>query len=496
MSSYYNKSFFTKKEETDVEALPKITRGKEMDSLLFDLLTTVSPYGKESLISDIILKAINKGKKHKKKVISRLDVKGNLIVQVGDYKKSKVMFSSHMDTVQTNLPVSETDLRLTEDGFVYASYDTEVSEYLDHSKNKVTQDDIEDFAEASGHKYQNYILLGKGKAKTLHGSDSKFDGWVSTGLTVKPVTTLKPVPSVLGADDKLGCYIMCKLIENATEGLYIFHIGEECGGVGSSYIATSTPEVVEGMNYCIAFDRYSYGHIITHQSGGRCCSDDFVESLAAKLNPLLPPKEQMAGNSGGSFTDSANYIKLIPECTNVSVSYKSQHTTNENFDLTWFTKMLVPALLKITWYDLAVDRDPNEVSTPYSSRYGSQSSFFKNAYGSNSDTGSVVSARCSSSSTYTNRLRQSSVDKMNHILSNKFEGYDPEDGFPNNLSITQKVDLVKYTFLKNDMSMSDIAEMVVDAEIEADKRLLETDRVSTLNDTQFDDPYRRYGYDF
>ena len=53
MSSYYNKSFFTKKEETDVEALPKITRGKEMDSLLFDLLTTVSPYGKESLISDI-----------------------------------------------------------------------------------------------------------------------------------------------------------------------------------------------------------------------------------------------------------------------------------------------------------------------------------------------------------------------------------------------------------------------------------------------------------
>lgn len=61
-----------------------------MDSLLFDLLTTVSPYGKESLISDIILKAINKGKKHKKKVISRLDVKGNLIVQVGDYKNLRL----------------------------------------------------------------------------------------------------------------------------------------------------------------------------------------------------------------------------------------------------------------------------------------------------------------------------------------------------------------------------------------------------------------------
>ena len=496
MSSYYNPNYAYKKEEIDVGALTKVKRGKEMDSLLFDLLTTVSPNGKESLISDIILKAINKGKKHTKKVISRLDVKGNLIVQVGDYKKSKVMFSSHMDTVQTNLPVDKTDLRLTDDGFVYASYDTEVSEYLDHNKKTVTQDDIEDFAEANGHKYQNYILLSKGKSKTLHGSDSKFDGWTSTGLTVKPVTTLKPVSSILGADDKLGCYIMCKLIENATEGLYVFHVGEECGGVGSSYIATSTPEVVEGMNYCIAFDRYSYGHIITHQSGGRCCSDDFVESLAAKLNPLLPPKEQMAGNSGGSFTDSANYTKLIPECTNVSVSYQSQHTTRENFDLTWFTKMLVPALLKITWYDLAVDRDPHEVSPPYSSRYGSQSSFFKNSYGSNADTRSLVSAGSSSTSTQSNRLRQSSVDKMNHILSNKFEAYDPEDGFPSNLSLTQKVDLVKYTFLHNDMSMSDIAEMVVDAEIEADKRLLETDRVSDLNSPQSYDHYRSYGYDF
>jgi len=258
---------------------------------------------------------------------------------------------------------------------------------------------------------------------------------------------------------------------NGTDGLYVFHIGEECGGIGSNYISTQTPELVEGMNYCIAFDRYEYGHIITHQTGGRCCSDDFVAGLAGKLNPLLPPKEQMSGNSGGSFTDSANYTKLIPECTNVSVSYKSQHTKHENFDLVWFRDILVPALLKITWHDLPVVRDPNEVSSPYSSSYRSkyQDSFsFDRSYKSNKNTRSMVSTR--STLTNSERMNQSAIDRCNHVLNDKFEGYDPEEGLPQHMSCKQKVDFVKYTFVKNNLNLEDMAEMVVDAEEEAIKR--------------------------
>jgi len=469
--SLYNINNWRTVEEPEVETMTKVTRGKQMDNLLYDLLTTVSPHGKEKLISDIIMKALTSGTtKRKRKFDMRIDVKGNLIIKVGDYKKSKVMFSSHMDTVQHKVPVDKTDLRITDDGIVYASYDTDVHEYV-YKDKVITKDEIGDLAEESGFKYANYILMGKNSSKRVYGSDNEFDDWQATDIVVDTQTQVKPVSSVLGADDKLGCYIMCRLIMDGTDGLYVFHIGEECGGIGSNYISTQTPELVEGMNYCIAFDRYEYGHIITHQAGGRCCSDDFVAGLAGKLNPLLPPKEQMSGNSGGSFTDSANYTKLIPECTNVSVSYKSQHTRRENFDLVWFRDILVPALLKITWHDLPVARDPNEVSSPYSSSYHSkyQDSFsFDRSYKSNKNTRSMVSTR--STLTNSERMNQSAIDRCNHVLDDKFEGYDPEEGLPQHMSCKQKVDFVKYTFVKNNLNLEDMAEMVVDAEEEAIKR--------------------------
>lgn len=469
--SLYNINNWRTVEEPEVETMTKVTRGKQMDNLLYDLLTTVSPHGKEKLISDIIMKALTSGTtKRKRKFDMRIDVKGNLIIKVGDYKKSKVMFSSHMDTVQHKVPVDKTDLRITDDGIVYASYDTDVHEYV-YKDKVITKDEIGDLAEESGFKYANYILMGKNSSKRVYGSDNEFDDWQATDIVVDTQTQVRPVSSVLGADDKLGCYIMCKLIMNGTDGLYVFHIGEECGGIGSNYISTQTPELVEGMNYCIAFDRYEYGHIITHQAGGRCCSDDFVAGLAGKLNPLLPPKEQMSGNSGGSFTDSANYTKLIPECTNVSVSYKSQHTRRENFDLVWFRDILVPALLKITWHDLPVVRDPNEVSSPYSSSYHSkyQDPFsFDRSYKSNKNTRSMVSTR--STLTNSERMNQSAIDRCNHVLDDKFEGYDPEEGLPQHMSCKQKVDFVKYTFVKNNLNLEDMAEMVVDAEEEAIKR--------------------------
>ena len=490
--SQYNFANWRTVEEPEVETMTKVTRGKQVDNLLYDLLTTVSPHGKEKLISDIIIQALTSGtNKRKRNFTFQLDAKGNLIVKVGDYKKSKVMFSSHMDTVQSKALI-KTDLRLTDEGHIYASYNKDVQEYV-HNGKVITKDEIGDLAEESGSKYQNYILMGKGKSKRVYGSDNEFDGWKATDLAVSTHTRVKPVSSVLGADDKLGCYIMCKLILNGTEGLYVFHIGEECGGIGSSYIATSTPEVVAGMNYCIAFDRYEYGHIITHQSGGRCCSDDFVDGLAAKLNPLLPPKQQMSGNSGGSFTDSANYTKLIPECTNVSVSYKSQHTSREHFDLVWFNDILVPALLNITWHDLPVARDPNEVSTPYSSRYSSgyTSSLYDKTYASNKSTRSVVPTRGSLKDS--ERMNQSTIDKCNHLLDEKFDGYDPEEGLPKHMSIKQKVDFVRYTFVKNNLNLEEMAEMVVDAEESAENRLFEDEKLDTLGfNSSFDS--RRYDY--
>lgn len=467
--SLYNYDWSKKLQEPEVATMTKVTRGKQMDNLLYDLLTTVSPYGKEKLISDIILEALAKGTKKRKGYKAHLDVKGNLIVRVGDYKKSKVMFSSHMDTVQSRVPVNKTDLRITDEGYVYASYDTDVHEYV-HKDIVMTKNEIADLTEEKGFKFQNYILMGKGKTKIVYGSDNDFDDWVQTDVSVTTRTSVKPVPSVLGADDKLGCYIMCRLIMNGTPGLYVFHIGEECGGVGSSHISEQTPEIVKGMNYCIAFDRYEYGHIITHQAGGRCCSDDFANGLAAKLNPLLPPKQQMAPNTGGSFTDSANYTKLIPECTNVSVSYKNQHTQREHFDLVWFRDVLMPALLTISWDDLPVARDPKEEVSPFrrSGYYGSRQGSLFQAYSSNKSARSVVSTRGSFSSS--ERMNQSTIDKCNHLLDDKFYGYDPEDGLPKHMSDKQKADFVKYSIVQDNLTIQEIAELIVETEKESTKR--------------------------
>lgn len=165
-------------------------------------------------------------------------------------------------------------------------------------------------------------------------------------------------PSILGADDKLGVYIMLKLIENKVPGRYIFHVGEERGGIGSSHIATKTPEVLKGMRRAIAFDRMNYTDTISFQSGGRCCSTEFSTALANELNKHLSTRHmQYKPDVRGVWTDTANYVKLVSECTNISVGYFRQHTTQEHFDAVWYLDILLPAILKVDWESLPTIRD-------------------------------------------------------------------------------------------------------------------------------------------
>ena len=155
--------------------------------------------------------------------------------------------------------------------------------------------------------------------------------------------------SILGADDKLGVWIMIKMIDAGIPGLYIFHVGEECGGIGSSHIVKETPNLLKNIDRAIAFDRKNYGDIIQYQ-GGQCCSSIFSEALAENININLPtPFQQFNGGARGTWTDTANYVGLVQECTNVSVGYDLQHTVREYFDWVWLEKSLLPALLKVDW---------------------------------------------------------------------------------------------------------------------------------------------------
>lgn len=179
----------------------------------------------------------------------------------------------------------------------------------------------------------------------------------------------KYVPSILGADDKLGVWIMLKMIKHGTPGLYVFHVGEERGGIGSRYISDRTPELVKGMQRCVAFDRMDYTDVITRQQGGVCCSKEFAKELAKRINVKIPNFKQFEPSSHGVFTDSANYRRLIPECTNLSVGYFNQHTRVENFDYIWLEQIFLPAILDLEWETLPIKRDPKVITASTSYNY-------------------------------------------------------------------------------------------------------------------------------
>ena len=209
---------------------------------------------------------------------------------------------------------------------------------------------------------------------TVHWSDGKQKVCYISDLDMACKITAKEDAEYdgecLGADDGAGIWIMLNMIEAGIPGLYVFHRGEECGGIGSSYIAEENPDLVKGIKRCIAFDRRGAHDIITHQAGGRCCSDEFAWALATEFatahNELdLYPCDR------GLFTDSANYTHLIPECTNISVGYDSEHRVAEILDIDHLSKLL-DACLKVDWESLPTVREPVEDDLSWVNSYNTR----------------------------------------------------------------------------------------------------------------------------
>lgn len=172
---------------------------------------------------------------------------------------------------------------------------------------------------------------------------------------------------VLGADDKVGVYIMLRMIKEKIPGVYVFHVGEEVGCVGSKFLSTERAKLFSRFSRCIAFDRKDYTNVITHQRSLRCCSEEFAVALAAQLNLKMPPKSQYKPDPTGLYTDSASYQKLIPECTNLSVGYFGAHGNDEHIDPVWLENMLLPAIFATDWKGLPTKRDPAVIENRYAS---------------------------------------------------------------------------------------------------------------------------------
>lgn len=180
----------------------------------------------------------------------------------------------------------------------------------------------------------------------------------------------------LGADCTTGVYLMHQMIKRGVEGLYIFHRAEEVGGQGSSWIAKHNPGVLADIKFAIAFDRKGFTSVITHQFGDRCCSDDFANSLATQLG------FGWKLDDAGTFTDTASYVDLVGECTNISVGYIGQHSARETQD--WpFMLELLERLCSLDVTHLSAVRQPGETDPlfRYESRFEGYTSWRNNAYG-------------------------------------------------------------------------------------------------------------------
>lgn len=136
--------------------------------------------------------------------------------------------------------------------------------------------------------------------------------------------------SVLGADDASGVYLLLEMIAANRPGMYLFFVGEECGGIGSS--AYVKDHKTFSANMVVSFDRRGTKDIITHQGGYCTASNTFAMALGDAMNKLNPNFEY-APCAGGLYTDSREFAEIVPECTNVAVGYYNEHTIRESQDL-------------------------------------------------------------------------------------------------------------------------------------------------------------------
>jgi len=196
-------------------------------------------------------------------------------------------------------------------------------------------------------------ILWSSHTDTVHRKSGRqcVEYHASTGLAVLP---LKSPSNCLGADDTIGVWIMAEMIRAGVPGQYVFHYGEEAGGIGArAYARAGGPSA----DVAIAFDRAGYGDVVTHQWGGRTCSD----SMAGQIADVLRGADDGLRYAGhdGVYTDTAEYADIVSECTNLSVGYRGQHTTAECADLT-FARRLRDAVCTADWSVLVPERVPGD----------------------------------------------------------------------------------------------------------------------------------------
>jgi len=205
--------------------------------------------------------------------------------------------------------------------------------------------------------FGNYYKVVGDKPSTMFNShlDNYGKEQVNTNPFVKNIEGNDYVFStntILGADDKAGVTLMLYMIERDVVGLYYFFIGEEVGVIGSSALSNSfdSNRHLDHITKCVSFDRRGIDSIVTHQSKERCCSDVFANRLK---DAFLENGLKFNLDDSGVYSDSASFIGKIKECTNISVGYYNEHTTDEKQNIS-FLESLASACVSIDWEGIPI----------------------------------------------------------------------------------------------------------------------------------------------
>ncbi len=243
-----------------------------------------------------------------------------------------------------------------------------------HNKDVLTIDKVNNLIIEVGN-IEEHRTIFSCHTDTVHTAVKKISLYISDdsfvyGMLKNNAKELQPYD--LGADDKLGIFILISMINKKIPGTYIFHAGEEHGLVGAKHFVKNNVSFIKKHDRVIAFDRRGYGDIITRQYNIRCCSDAFAESIAKQLMPKINSISKrlegfvpytFSSNKKGLYTDSCQYIHLVKECTNISVGYFNPHNWTACYDAFWYELILLPALLEVSWHKTLIVRDFEKVKT-------------------------------------------------------------------------------------------------------------------------------------
>ena len=206
-----------------------------------------------------------------------------------------------------------------------------------------------------------YVTIGK--SKTLF--TSHLDTYSKTRKKVNHIIEGNIIKTdgttVLGGDNKNGVTILLYMINKSVPGTYFFFIGEESivngvGCYGSTNAMVKNRDFFSQFDRAIAFDRRGKGSFVVRQSARWCASNEFADAT------ILEYKKQglQFGKDNAYRTDSAVFMDIIPEITNISSGGAYEHTFIETTDIDYVRNVAI-ASSNIPWDSLPVVRKPSPI---------------------------------------------------------------------------------------------------------------------------------------